>query len=147
MKGEPMNTTKTLYRCTQCGVMSETETCTDCGEDLIEKGLLLQMVHVRTGANPPLGSEHLPPEWLQLIWETNRVAAEGQEKEVFGKPRIDEWWAGGTVEEYPNARVIHRGDGTVSVVSKTQRGAEMITLAAGRLELQTNPVISEIGGA
>lgn len=100
------------------------------------------MVHIRTAAGPIEYRDNLP-EWLNLIHEANSVAGErGHGKmAMFGAPDfLGEWWAGGSVEEYEHARVLHRGDETVSVVSKTDFGAEMLTEAATRLALQVSPV-------
>lgn len=50
---------------------------------------------------------------------------------IFGEPESQgDWWAGGFVEEYPDARVLHRLDESVSVVSKTPRGDDLIRRAA-----------------
>jgi hypothetical protein len=64
-------------------------------------------------------------EWISLIRQVNRIAPD-----TFGKPEVGPWWAGGSVEEYPDARVIHRGDDSISVVSKTERGDQLIREAA-----------------
>jgi hypothetical protein len=92
------------------------------------------------GEVPPEVAEHATgspwngyPEWLQLIWKANDLRPE-----TFGEPEISEWWAGGTVEEYPDARVIHRGDGTVSVVAKTPEGLDVLSRAAAELGIHTN---------
>lgn len=45
------------------------------------------------------------------------------------------WWAGGDAEEYSDARIIHRPDGTVSIVSLTDEGAATIAEAARRLNV------------
>jgi len=68
------------------------------------------------------------PEWLQVIWECNRM-----KPDMFGKPEIKPWWAGGMVEEYPTARVIIVGDDTVRVVGKTEEAEGLIQIAARKL--------------
>lgn len=102
-------------------------------------------VHVRLST----GDRDGHPEWLQLIWECNELAFRDLwerdrpgDNRVFGAPEIGPWWAGGTVEEYPDARVIHRGDGTVSVVGKTERGDRMISLACDRLGYRWTPTVT-----
>ena len=66
--------------------------------------------------------------WLELIWAANEI-----DPTMFMAPIIEEWWAGGTVEEYPDARVIFTGDDTVRIVSKTDKGHDILTAAAGKL--------------
>lgn len=82
------------------------------------------------------------PEWLRVIHEVNRLHdADGGEKgdRPFSAPEhLGPWWAGGSVEEYPDARVLHRGDGTVSIVSKTERGDELLRRAAASLKIHHN---------
>lgn len=77
----------------------------------------------------PNGDE---PTWLGFIQECRRI-----DPTMFGEPTtVDDWWAGGTVEEYPAARVIHRGDDSVSVVSKTFEANEVLRSAARRLNIR-----------
>jgi hypothetical protein len=73
--------------------------------------------------------EHIGPgDWLKVIHTANRLAGEDV---IFGEPEsMGAWWAGGFVEEYPDARVLHRTDGSVSVLSKTPRGDDLIRRAA-----------------
>lgn len=70
-------------------------------------------------------------EWLDVIHEVNRVAGVLGLDTIFGAslPESGDWWAGGYAEEYADARVIHNTDGTVTVASKTDRGAELIRIA------------------
>lgn len=77
--------------------------------------------------------------WLELIWKVNEI-----EPGTFGAPKIGQWWAGGTVEEYPDARVIFVGDDTARVVSKTERGAWLIAEAAQQLGLNVTQTIQVI---
>jgi hypothetical protein len=79
--------------------------------------------HVRFPEHPK-GTGKASP-WLQFIWAMNDVEAD-----TCGKPVLSEWWAGGEAEDYPNVRVIHRTDRTVSIVSKTAEGARIIRAAA-----------------
>lgn len=72
-----------------------------------------------------------PGPWLDLIHHAN-----GVDEGLFGEPTsVGPWWAGGSVEEYPDARVIHHDDGrepmdrSVSVVALTQRGHDALTEA------------------
>ena len=89
------------------------------------------MIHVRTPAKAYDGTgKHTGPgPWLSVIREACRLAPG-----MFGAPdSLGPWWAGGHVEEYEDARVIHRPDESVSIVSKTERGAEVLASAAGKL--------------
>lgn len=77
-----------------------------------------------------------PGEWLRLIHEANRVCKDHGLEPLFDSPESSgDWWAGGYVEEYPDARVLHRDDESVSVVSKTPLGAQVLALAAEALEI------------
>jgi hypothetical protein len=93
------------------------------------------MTHVRTPgkAYDAAGKHTGPGEWLTVIHEVNRIAPG-----TFGEPQsAGPWWAGGWAEEYADARVLHREDGSVSLVSKTDRGAELAQ-AAGRLGIHAD---------
>jgi hypothetical protein len=75
-------------------------------------------------------------EWQRLIHQVNRLCKVAALPALFGAPdSTGDWWAGGEVEEYLDARVIHRGDGSVSIASKTDRGAHFIRLAAADLDI------------
>lgn len=51
-------------------------------------------------------------EWMRVIYKSNELSPG-----MFGTPTfLGPWWAGGTVEEYEDARVIHRVDPSVSIV-------------------------------
>lgn len=78
--------------------------------------------------------EHTGPgDWLTVIHEVNRICKEEGIEPLFGSPdSTGDWWAGGYVEEYPDARVLHREDESVSVVSKSTLGARLIQAAAER---------------
>lgn len=70
-----------------------------------------------------------PGEWLDLIREAN-----GVEAKFFDAPESSgPWWAGGSVEEYADARVIHREDGSVSVVATSDHGTEILNRALAML--------------
>ena len=72
-----------------------------------------------------------PGEWLDVIHEVNRLAVEEGRTKLFLTPdSTGDWWAGGYVEEYKDARVLHREDESVSVISKTALGARLIRQAA-----------------
>ena len=58
------------------------------------------MAHIRTAAE---GRDGDNPEWLHVIWAANEI-----DDTMFGAPELGPWWAGGTVEEYPDARVLLR---------------------------------------
>lgn len=74
-----------------------------------------------------------PGEWLTVIREANGLAKDEGGEIIFDSPEsTGDWWAGGYVEEYPDARVLHRDDESVSVISKTPRGADLITRAAAK---------------
>lgn len=70
--------------------------------------------------------QHIGPgPWLAVIHKANRISPG-----MFGTPTsIGPWWAGGSCEEYPDARVLHRGDGSVSIVAKTEHGAVVLAEA------------------
>jgi hypothetical protein len=89
------------------------------------------MIHIRTAAKAfDAAGEHIGPgEWLHVVWEANRVRAD-----TFGTPdSTGPWWAGGGVEEYAVARIIHRDDDSVSIVGKTALGDWVLKTAADRL--------------
>lgn len=70
------------------------------------------------------------PEWLAFIWRVNELAKDRGEDPVFGKPdHMGPWWAGGTVEDYPEARIIFRPDGTKSIHAKSERAAQLFDQA------------------
>ena len=72
-----------------------------------------------------------PGEWLTVIHTANRIAKDEGQEPLFDSPEsTGDWWAGGYVEEYPEARVLHRDDESVSVTSKTPRAADLIHRAA-----------------
>jgi hypothetical protein len=88
------------------------------------------MAHIRTDAKAYKDGVHIGPgPWLNVVREAN-----GIHPGMFGAPlSLDEWWAGGTAEEYTDARVLHRGDDTVSIVSKTPLGDGVLRAAAATL--------------
>jgi hypothetical protein len=64
-----------------------------------------------------------PGLWLDLIREAG-AAHPG----FFGAPEsVGPWWAGGSVEEYAHARVIHHLDDSVSVVALDDLGDRILT--------------------
>jgi hypothetical protein len=92
------------------------------------------MTHVRTPGKAfnDAGEHTGPGEWLAVIHEVNRLAPD-----TFGAPRHIDWdGIPGACEDYPDARVIHREDGTVSIVSKTPKGADLLAWAACNLGIQ-----------
>jgi hypothetical protein len=77
------------------------------------------------------GNHTGPGQWLTVIRTANGIAKDQGQEPLFDSPEsTGDWWAGGYVEEYPDARVLHREDGSVSVISKTPRGADLIKRAA-----------------
>lgn len=91
--------------------------------------------HVRCLAlKDPSDPDSGPGEWLDLIHAVNAF-----DPGVFTRAESEPWWAGGHVEEYHHARVIHRGDDSVSVVAKTPYGTELLRRAADTLNLQWSP--------
>ncbi len=83
--------------------------------------------------NKPITAGSDKPEWLELIHTVNARAA-NRESRIFGKVLdTGPWWAGGSVEEYEHARVIHRDDDTVSVEGKTDAASTAIAEAAASL--------------
>jgi hypothetical protein len=90
------------------------------------------MAHIRTAAEARNGQDY--PEWQSVIWDANEIAPD-----TFGRPdHLGPWWAGGSVEEYPDARVLHRGDGSVSIVSKTEKGDEVLRAVAAKRGINLN---------
>lgn len=72
-----------------------------------------------------------PGPWLSVIWAVNEIIPG-----TFSTPdSTGPWWAGGYVEEYPTARVIHNTDETVYVAGKTQAVQDAIAQAAKDLGL------------
>jgi hypothetical protein len=66
--------------------------------------------------------------WLNLVWVCNEVRPG-----FFGAPTAtDDWWAGGTFEEYPEARIITDASG-VRIVGTSPAGDLVIQEAAERL--------------
>jgi hypothetical protein len=66
-----------------------------------------------------------PGPWLTLIRICNELAPE-----TFGAPTsTGPWWAGGSVEEYPTMRVLHREDDTVSIHGKTEAATALLERA------------------
>lgn len=90
------------------------------------------MVSLRL-AKGPIEYRDNPPEWLKVIWEANTI-----EPGFFGRPEISKWWAGGTVEEYEHARVLHRTDPSVSIIAKTEHGEDILRQVAKRLDIHMN---------
>lgn len=75
-----------------------------------------------------------PGPWLDLIHEANRLCEEAGRPLMFTAPiSTGDWWAGGWVEEYPEARVLHREDESVSIVPRTHNAAALLTDAARNL--------------
>jgi hypothetical protein len=86
----------------------------------------------------PTRDERGRPEYLVLIHEVNGIAPE-----TFGATEsVGPWWAGGTVEEYADARVIHREDGTSSIVAKTEHGNALIRQAAASLDIHVTDTVT-----
>jgi hypothetical protein len=98
----------------------------------VETTAPVQFRSARKAAQSSFGQLH--GEWLELIHEVNRLGQEDELPEpVFGEPESSgDWWAGGFVEEYADARVLFQTDESVSVISKTKRGADLIRRAAER---------------
>jgi hypothetical protein len=82
------------------------------------------MVSIRSPESSPDGY----PEWLKVIHAANEAYPD-----TFDEPLVIEKWAGGTFEEYDDARVIHHDDGSVTIVAKTERGELALRAAAGRV--------------
>ena len=90
------------------------------------------MTSIRTPKSDPTGKGY--PEWLKVIH-----AANDADPGIFGEPESQgKWWAGGYVEEYADARVVHRSDPSVSIVSKTERGDKALRAAAEALGIHVN---------
>lgn len=94
------------------------------------------MAHIRTDAEDPTGNYY--PEWLQIIHDCNRL-----EPKFFGRPSyLGPWWAGGSVEEYEHARVLHREDPSVSIIAKTEHGDEVLRAVAAKRGIHVAETIS-----
>jgi hypothetical protein len=98
---------------------------------ITEEWKVAEPVHVRTPgkAYDRQGNHTGPGQWLSVIHEANRI-----DPEMFGEPQCHQGPEGWT-EVYPNARVIHRSDASVSVISTTAHGREVLAEAARRLGL------------
>lgn len=72
--------------------------------------------------------------WLNLVWECNAIDADF----FTAATHSGDWWAGGTVEEYPHARII-RDDDSVRIAAKTEHGADVIARAAAALGIHIVP--------
>lgn len=80
------------------------------------------------------------PEWLAVIHMANQI-----DPGIFGRPEeLKRWWAGGSVEEYPDARVIFVGDESVRIVAKTKRGDKTLREVAKQLGIHGNEDIALI---
>jgi hypothetical protein len=76
-----------------------------------------------------------PGPWLDLIGEANRL-----HPDLFDEPvSVGPWWAGGSVEQYPHARIIHHPDESVSVLALDELGHAVLTQADQRLRTRTEP--------
>lgn len=82
----------------------------------------------RCNQHPPAEGHIEQTEWLQVIWAVNDLRPG-----TFLDPKVGPWWAGGEVEEYPEARVIFVGDDSVRIVGKTPEVEEVIDQAARAL--------------
>lgn len=73
-----------------------------------------------------------PGPWLDLLREAN-----GVHHRFFGEPEsANAWWAGGSVEVYAHARVIHHTDESVSVVALDELGDQVLTAADAALRTE-----------
>lgn len=83
-------------------------------------------VHIRTTSVDPHNNT---PVWLRIIHAVNEM-----EPETFGRPEVIEAEEPRLgllcTEVYPDARVLHRDDGTVSLVSRTAKGERLLRAAA-----------------
>ena len=81
------------------------------------------------------GTHTGPGPWLDLIGEACLI-----HPGFFDEPNsTGPWWAGGSVEEYPHARVIHHLDESVSVVALDDLGHTVLTQADTTLRARTQP--------
>lgn len=97
---------------------------------------LIGMAHIRTAAADPTGNFY--PEWLQIIHDCNDLDAT-----MFGNPiELAAWWAGGSVEEYIDARVLHREDPSVSIIAKTEHGNEILRTVAAKRGIHVSDTVS-----
>jgi hypothetical protein len=91
------------------------------------------MTQVRTPAKSyDADGNHVGPgPWLDVVRAANGIAPG-----MFGSPYfVGPWWAGGSVEEYAEARVIHRDDGSVSIVGKSVTAERVLAQAANEVGL------------
>ncbi len=70
------------------------------------------------------------PEWLKFIWECNNI-----DDAFFGAPEnVTDYNAEVILAEiYPDAKLLHRKDETVSIFSTTDHGEQVMRRAATRL--------------
>ena len=82
------------------------------------------------------GTHTGPGPWLDLIGEACLI-----HPGFFDEPNsTGPWWAGGSVEEYTHARVIHHLDESVSVVALDDLGHTVLTQADTTLRARTQPI-------
>lgn len=98
--------------------------------------MLIGMAHIRTAAADATGNYY--PEWLQIIHECNDI-----DPTMFGQPlELAAWWAGGSVEEYTDARVLHREDPSVSIIAKTEHGDDVLRAVAAKRGIHVSETVS-----
>lgn len=75
--------------------------------------------------------QHIGPgPWLTVIRTANGLAQDAGGEAIFGSPTsTGDWWAGGYVEEYPTARVIHNTDESVTITAKDDETAAILRRA------------------
>lgn len=96
------------------------------------------MDHFRSPAKAydEAGNHIGPGKWLDVVRESNRVALLFDLPEPFQAPsETGKWWAGGYFEEYPTFRILHREDGSVSILAKHPSARRILESAVRRLGL------------
>lgn len=82
------------------------------------------------------------PESLAFIRRVDELAKGRGEDPFFNKPdRVGPWWAGGTVEDYPEARIIFRPDGTESIQATSERVARLFDQAYADVILNSEGIL------
>jgi hypothetical protein len=72
------------------------------------------------------------PTWIGIVRDVVADLKAADPGDDLGRQEEGDWWAGGSVEEYRDFRVIHRTDPSVSLASKTDAGARALRAAADK---------------
>lgn len=88
----------------------------------------VEVAHARFKATEATDSGD--PAWIGFIRTCNEI-----DPGLIARPdTVDDWWAGGSVEEYQDVRVLFREE-SVTIVAKTARGSHAIHAAGEQLNV------------